>query len=241
MSISDLIVISDLVGYHRAIPKIMPRIMTEPMTEPTLTRAERNRLQLRTDIIQAAFAEFSERGYHQTAIADIAKRLGIGHGTFYRHFENKRDILEHVINDVTAKIIAAMSAENAPTAAGSLGDYREQTARIARRLTEILTENPATARMVLFEATSIDPDMNRRVLDLMDWAGKLTAAYMENGVRLGFFREDLDTESTGHAVVGMIVMSVLRFLRTPEDRDEQKRLGEAIQCLLVDGVARRDK
>ncbi len=233
MSISDFIVISDPVGYHRR--------MSESMTEQTLSRAERNRLQLRADIIQAAFTEFSERGYHQTAIADIAKRLGIGHGTFYRHFENKRDILEHVINEVTSKIIAAMSAENAPTAAGSLADYREQTARIARRLTEILTENPATARMVLFEATSIDPDMNRRVLDLMDWAGKLTAAYMENGVRLGFFREDLDTEATGHAVVGMIVMSVLRFLRTPEDRDEQKRLGEAIQRLLVDGVARREK
>ena len=38
---------------------------------PTLSRAERNRLQLRADIIQAAFAEFAERGYHQTAIADI--------------------------------------------------------------------------------------------------------------------------------------------------------------------------
>ena len=206
-----------------------------------LSRAERNRLQLRADIIQAAFAEFSARGYHQTAISDIAKRLGIGHGTFYRHFENKRDILEHVINEVTANIISALVAENAPTATASLEGYREQTARIARRLTEILTENPAMARMVLFEATSIDPEMNRRVLDLMDWAGKLTAAYMENGVRLGFFREDLDAEATGHAVVGMIVMSVLRFLRSPEDRDEQKRLGEAIQRLLVDGVARRDK
>lgn len=213
------------------------------MTEAaqTLSRAERNRLQLRADIIQAAFAEFSERGYHQTAIADIAKRLGIGHGTFYRHFENKRDILEHVINDVTTRIVSALVEENAPTATASLDGYREQTARIARRLTEILTENPAMARMVLFEATSIDPDMNRRVLNLMDWAGKLTAAYMENGVRLGFFREDLDAEATGHAVVGMILMSVLRFLRAPEDREEQKRLGEAIQRLLVDGVARRDK
>ena len=82
----------------------------------SLSRAERNRLQLRADIIQAAFIEFSERGYHQTAIADIAKRLGIGHGTFYRHFANKRDILEHVIDDVTQKITAALVAENAPTA-----------------------------------------------------------------------------------------------------------------------------
>lgn len=209
------------------------------MTEnPPLSRAERNRLQMRADIIQAAFEEFAARGYHQTAIADIARRLGIGHGTFYRYFENKRDILEQVINDVMARIMSALDQENAPTAAVSLEDYREQVARISRRLTAILTENPDMCRLVLFEATSIDPQMTDRIQGLIEWAGTLTAAYMENGVRLGFFRQDLDTEATGHAVVGMILGSVLRYLRRPGDREAQKRLGEATLRLLVDGVAR---
>ncbi len=78
--------------------------------DPKLSRAERNRLQLRADILQAAFVEFSERGYHQTAIADIARRLGIGHGTFYRYFENKRDILEHVIQDTALQLTALLAA-----------------------------------------------------------------------------------------------------------------------------------
>lgn len=203
------------------------------------SRAERNRQQLRADIIQAAFEEFSAKGYHQTAISDIAKRLGIGHGTFYRHFQNKRDILEHVINDVSAKIMGALSAENAPTAADSLGGYREQLVRIARGLTMIIAEQPAMARLVLFEATSIDAEMTTRLLTLLDWGGKMTAAYMENGVRLGFFRQDLDVESTGHAIVGMILMSVVRFLSAPNDMDAQKKFGEAVQRLLVDGVALR--
>lgn len=203
-----------------------------------LSRAERNRQQLRADIVQAAFEEFAARGYHQTAISDIAKRLGIGHGTFYRHFENKRDILEQVINDVTARIMGTLTDENAPGAATTLESYREQVDRIARRLTEIVSENPAIGRLLLLEATSIDQEMTERVLNLMDWAGQMTAAYMENGVRLGFFRQDLDCEATGHAIVGMIMASVLRFLRKPDDRADQKRLGEAIQRLLVDGVAR---
>ena len=37
-----------------------------------LSRSERQRIQLQADILDAAFMEFSERGYHQTAIADIA-------------------------------------------------------------------------------------------------------------------------------------------------------------------------
>lgn len=51
-------------------------------TQAPLSRAERHRQQLRAEIVEAAFVEFSERGYHQTAISDIAQRLGIGHGTF---------------------------------------------------------------------------------------------------------------------------------------------------------------
>lgn len=205
--------------------------------DSSLTRAERNRQQLRADIIQAAFEEFAARGYHQTAIADIARRLGIGHGTFYRYFDNKRDILEQVISDAMARIMGALAEENAPGAATNLADYREQIARISNRLTGILSENPAMGRLLLLEATSIDPEMTERVLNLMDWAGQLTAAYMENGVRLGFFRPDLDAQATGHAVVGMIMGGVLRYLRRPDDREDQKRMGEAMQRLLVDGVA----
>lgn len=207
-------------------------------SEPPLSRAERHRQQLRADIIQAAFAEFSARGYHQTGIADIAKRLGIGHGTFYRYFQNKRDILEHVINDVSARIMAILTAENAPTAAGNLSEYREQCRRIAERLAEIMTENPALLRMVVFEATSIDPQMTERMLTLFDWGGRITAGYMENGVRLGFFRADLDAEATGHAIMGMLLAAVLRFMRDPEDKRDQQRLIEAIMRLLVDGVVR---
>ncbi|GAC1377648.1 MAG: TetR/AcrR family transcriptional regulator [Aquirhabdus sp.] len=214
--------------------------MIPTMTDtPTLSRAERNRLQLRADIIQAAFEEFSAKGYHQTAISDIAKRLGIGHGTFYRHFQNKRDILEHVINDVTTKIVNVLSEENAPNAAATLEDYREQISRIIERLIPIMIENPGIARLMLFEATSIDPEMTQRLMTILDWGGRLTASYMENGVKLGFFRADLDTEATGHAVIGMIMMTVIRFLNTPDDRAGQQKLVNAIQRLAIDGLVKK--
>ncbi|PTQ89247.1 TetR/AcrR family transcriptional regulator [Agitococcus lubricus] len=204
--------------------------------DSSLSRAERNRQQLRSDILQAAFIEFAERGYHQTAISDIAKRLGIGHGTFYRHFTNKRDILEHVIDDIATKIIATLEAENAPDAVTSLEAYKEQCARIANRLSDVLTANPAIARLILLEATSIDADMTKRLMNLIDWGGQLVAAYMINGVKLGYFRKDLDCQSTGHAVVGMILVCALRFLSNPNP-DEQQGLAIAIQRLLVDGIA----
>lgn len=208
------------------------------MTDASLSRSERNKQQLRVEIIQAAFAEFSVRGYHQTGIADIAKRLGIGHGTFYRYFENKRDILEHVINEVSRQIMDTLAAENAPGAAGSLEEYREQCRRIGNRFVEVVAEKPDMIRMVLFEATSVDAEMTNRIMLLQDFGARITAEYLAHGVKLGFLRADLDTEATSHAVIGLLLGGALRLLYQPNDLEGQRRLVEASLMLLIDGVAK---
>lgn len=202
----------------------------------SLSRAERQKIQLRADIIEAASAEFSERGYHQTSIADIATRLGIGHGTFYRHFKNKRDILDHVIDDVSSMIAETLLNENAPGAVNSLDDYREQCQRISVQLSNIVMENPNVARLIFLEATSIDPEMTERIMGFMDWGASLVSAYMQHGVTCGFFREDLDVDATGHVIVGLIMTSALSYLRAPDDKEKQKRMTDAVLRMMVDGI-----
>ena len=206
-------------------------------TQAPLSRAERHRQQLRAEIVEAAFVEFSERGYHQTAIADIAQRLGMGHGTFYRHFANKRDILEHVIDDTVSKLQAVLSAENAPSVVTSLAEYRERCERISARFQEFAISNPRAIRLLLLEATSIDPQMTQRVLSLIDMGGAFTATYLKNGVERGFFRADLDIEQTGHAITGLIMSGILRYLSAPDNLDALARYGDAVIDLLVAGMA----
>ncbi len=202
----------------------------------SLSRAERQRLQLQTDILEAAFLEFSERGYHQTAIADIAKRIGIGHGTFYRHFENKRDILQHVISETIQKIMALLTGENAPQAVNNIEEYREQCQRISERLRTFAHENPRTLKLLLLEATSIDIEMTKFVQNIMQMAGILTANYLKHGVELGFFRENLDCENTGHNIIGMIINGALRFLANPDDAKSLEKYGESIVDLIISGM-----
>lgn len=201
-----------------------------------LSRAERQRLQLQADILETAFLEFSERGYHQTAIADIAKRLGIGHGTFYRHFENKRNILQHVISDTMQKIMALLSGENAPQAFNNISEYREQCSRISERFRQFAQANPLTLKLLLLEATSIDPEMTKFVQNLMQMAGLFTANYLRHGVELGLFRADLDCENTGHNIIGMITNGALRFLAQPENIEGLKKYADSIIDLIVDGM-----
>ena len=202
------------------------------------SRAERQRLQLRQDIIDAAFMEFSERGYHQTGISHIAKRLGIGHGTFYRYFENKRDILEHVIDGVCEKIRLAMAEANAPTASRTLEDYEGQLARLGVSLSKILHETPGLFRILLLEATSIDPEMTRRITDFFDWCASQVEAYFENGMQQGFLRSDLDKQATAHVLVGMIFSTILMTINAG-DQDLLKRMNAAVRRMLLDGIASR--
>ena len=49
-------------------------------------------LSTRERLLQAALTCFSRKGYHQTTSDEIVAESGLGKGTLYRHFENKRDL-----------------------------------------------------------------------------------------------------------------------------------------------------
>jgi AcrR family transcriptional regulator len=44
-------------------------------------------------LAQAALELFAERGYERTTVIDIAQRAGLGKTTFFRYFQDKREVL----------------------------------------------------------------------------------------------------------------------------------------------------
>ena len=53
----------------------------------------RNGDEVRRRLQQAALELFDERGYEQTTAAEIAARAGVTERTFFRHFQDKREVL----------------------------------------------------------------------------------------------------------------------------------------------------
>ncbi len=54
---------------------------------------EQNKIKKRKCILEAAIRLFSDKGYEQTSIEELAREAGIGKGTVYSYFETKKDIV----------------------------------------------------------------------------------------------------------------------------------------------------
>lgn len=66
---------------------------------------------------QAAFALYSERGYDDTTVAEIAERAGLTERTFFRHFADKREVLfagSSLLQDAMVAAVTDAPAEATP-------------------------------------------------------------------------------------------------------------------------------
>jgi AcrR family transcriptional regulator len=190
----------------------------------------------RTQIIEAAYEVFSTKGYTATGIADIAERLGMGHGTFYRYFKNKRDILDQVVDYGVEKIVQTLELETGKPAQ-TLDEFSDQLRRVGERLFALLDAEPGLGQVVLLEATSIDEEMTQRVLGLIDTFGALAATFLKNGVKRGFLRKDLDTESVGRAIMSLTLPGLFAAVRGEAGEAERKRYIDAMVLLVCEGIA----
>jgi AcrR family transcriptional regulator len=192
------------------------------------SRAERRREQ----ILEAAERVFAEKGYHEAGIADIAADLGIGHGTFYRYFDNKHDIAATLLERVVERIASAGLAED-PEASDTIEEYREQTVRIVTRMFELVDDEPELMRF--FHGQSLVVDSERLAAAFDAYAG-FTERFLANGIAKGFLRAGLDTEITAQALVGIIFEGTRRAMRAPQPAAVRRRWIDAGVALMFDGI-----
>ncbi len=79
-------------------------------------KAAQNKLKKRSSLMNAAFTLFTEEGFQNTTISEIARKAGIGKGTFYFYFEDKYDIRNHIIiaksSEILHEAISALPDQN---------------------------------------------------------------------------------------------------------------------------------
>ncbi len=62
-------------------------------------------------ILEASLHLFSQNGFKETTVRDIANHIGIKQGALYNHFKNKDDILRDLISSLTSSAIVTLFDE----------------------------------------------------------------------------------------------------------------------------------
>jgi AcrR family transcriptional regulator len=156
-------------------------------------------------LLAAAFRVFASRGYRATRLEEVAEEAGMTKGAIYYHFESKEDLLrravEHRHESVFAELEGGLATLEAPASVRIRYVLREVWRHVlepvwgqAVRLMfgEVGIEFPALFRMWAEDGPIQAWTVVRRLI--------------EEGVRNGEFRPEVDPEVSARLVVSGLMM-----------------------------------
>jgi AcrR family transcriptional regulator len=181
----------------------------------------------RKQIVSSALQVFSANGYHSTSMSDIARHAGVGQGTLYRYFANKRDLLDHVFDHAVSQIVAALDLsdeEGAPF--GSPDEALTLIDIIGTRLFALADKDSALLRFLTVECGAIDDELRHRVAGLAAAADSALTQYFSH--LAGDDGDSVDWAPAGRLVIGVAGPAVVMSLRGNRDAaDRSAFLGTA--------------
>lgn len=164
-----------------------------------LRKKSAERDQKRGRILDAAVQAFSQRGFHHTRIADIAKAANVADGTVYLYFRSKEELLSTIFEDRMVRFLRNGRREIERTA-GALARLR----RAVELHLEDLGENPDLATVFQIELRHSSRFMNLYSQSHLRDYFQLIAGILEEGRAEGSFRRDLDTWFVTKCIFGIL-------------------------------------
>ena len=171
-------------------------------------RTERGRKTLRA-ILDAAAAEFGEKGFYESSIVGITSRAGVALGSFYTYFDSKDAIFRALVRDMSAQL----GAHAAAAVREAVDPLSRETAAFRAFLG--FTRGHKEIYRIIDEAEFADPESHRQHYE--STAARILAR-LKDGAAEGAFRPDIE-EAHAWAVMGMNVFLGLRFGVWSDDED----------------------
>ena len=163
-------------------------------------------------ILDAALRVFSQRGYRDASVDEIADESRTSKGGVYFHFPNKEAIflglLDRTATRLSAKIEEAIASEDDPIA-------KADAALLA--VLRTFAKHRALARLFMVEALGAGREFNRRMAEIRNEFAAVIQRHLDEAVQQGVI-EPVDTEIAARAWFGALneVMTNWVLCRRPE-------------------------
>ena len=189
-------------------------------------RTERGRKTLRL-LLDAAAAEFGEKGFHESSVVSITQRAGVALGSFYTYFDSKDSLFRALVRDMSAQVRQTVG----PVIAAE-PDRLEGERKGLNKFLNFVREHKELYR-IIDEAEFVDPPSYRAHYE--DTVNGYLAS-LKDAANKGQVRDDVE-EVHAWAIVGMNVFLGLRFGVLDEDRDAAE-VATIAADLLTNGLKR---
>ena len=186
------------------------------MKDKRLSRREKERLRQRQEMLAAALELFSEKGYHNVSMHEIAEKAEFAIGTLYKFFRNKEDLYKSLIVEQAERFHKALTKaiEEADNEIQKLRNYVK-----AKR--EVFAANISVIRLYFAETRgasfNIKAGLDKEIRKRYDRFMHTLASVFESGIKRKLFRKIAEPYHLAIALDGICNAFLLLWLEAPED------------------------
>jgi TetR/AcrR family transcriptional regulator len=185
------------------------------MESANVSRREREKRRQRQEMLAAALELFSEKGFHNVSMHEIARKSEFAIGTLYKFFKNKEDLYKALMLEQTDKSVEALTKaiEEPDREVEKLRNY----VRVKR---QFFYENVSMVRLYFaetsglsFSATSgLDGEFRGRYAHLVE----ALASIFKSGISRKRFAKIADPYSLAVALESLTNGFLFLWLESPE-------------------------
>jgi TetR/AcrR family transcriptional regulator len=185
------------------------------MPEPKLPRREREKLRQRQEVLATALRLFSQKGYHNVSMHEIAGQAEFAIGTLYKFFQNKEDLYRALVLEQCDRFEEALAQ-----AIEEPDDEVEKLRNYVRTKSDRFRSNLPFVRLFLAESRGVsynlkaglNEELRRRYYDFLE----RLASIFERGIKTQRFKNIAAPYFLAAALDSIIDASLLLWLDAPE-------------------------
>jgi len=185
------------------------------MEDQKLPRREREKLRQRQEMLAAGLDLFSQKGYHNVSMHEVAEKAEFAIGTLYKFFQNKEELYKALVLEQCEKIEAAVrqAIEKPDGEVEKLRNY-------VRTKSEWFRSNLPFVRLFLAESrgasfnikAGLDDEIRKRYYNFLE----SLASIFDSGIKNQRFKKIADPYYLAVALASVIDASLLLWLDAPE-------------------------